>query len=133
MMPAGRYYVGDLCYVMHDAWGEFCSITIQGHQLLNGEFTLADGRRFATYGTMYGDGLYQDTHGRSYSVDAGLIGCIRVEDIRDDEAWPEGGQIVEIDHPFHTADENGTIRIGPVSIDTGDANDYEYDEDDSED
>lgn len=128
MMPAGRYYVGDLCYVMHDVWDEFCSITIQDRECLNGEFMLKDGRRFATYSTMYGDGLYQDTHGRSYSVDAGLIGCIRVEDIRDDEAWIEGGQIVEINHPFHTGDENGTIRIGPVSIATGDEEGYEYDE-----
>lgn len=129
MMPAGRYYVGDLCYVMNDVWDEFCSITIRDHECLDGEFVLGDGRRFATYGTMYGDGVYQDTQGRKYAVDAGLIGCIRVEDIRDPGPWIEGGNIIEIDHAFHTGDENGTIRIGPVSIDTGDEHDYEEDDD----
>ena len=56
MMPAGTYYVGDLCYVMSDEeWDQFCSITIEGMNCLEGEFTMPDGRRFATYGTAYGD------------------------------------------------------------------------------
>lgn len=25
-MPAGRYYVGDLCYVMDDVWDEVCDL-----------------------------------------------------------------------------------------------------------
>jgi hypothetical protein len=25
-MPAGRYYIGDLCYVMHDEWDEACAL-----------------------------------------------------------------------------------------------------------
>ena len=56
MMPAGKYYIGDLCYVMHPEWDEFCRITISGNECLQGEFNLADGRRFATFTTAYGDG-----------------------------------------------------------------------------
>ena len=76
MMPAGKYYVGDLCYVMHPEWDEFCSITIKEHTCLDGEFNLKDGRRFATFGTKWGDGEYRDQFGNRYGVDAGLIGCI---------------------------------------------------------
>lgn len=51
MMPAGTYYVGDLCYVMHDVWDEFCDITIEGLSVLDGVFSLKNGVKFATFGT----------------------------------------------------------------------------------
>lgn len=41
-MPAGRYYIGDLCYVMHDEWDEFCD-----HLDYPGERKLKDGRKYA--------------------------------------------------------------------------------------
>ena len=45
MMPAGKYYIGDLCYVMtDDEWREICAIIIKGNQCLDGEFELPDGR-----------------------------------------------------------------------------------------
>lgn len=28
MMKAGTYYVGDLCYVLHEDWDEVCSLII---------------------------------------------------------------------------------------------------------
>ena len=34
-MPAGKYYIGDLCYVMSDKeWEEFCSLTIKDNKCL---------------------------------------------------------------------------------------------------
>lgn len=126
-MPAGRYYVGDLCYVMTDAeWDEFCNITIQGDDLLDGEFQFADGRRFASYGTKWGDGCYRDQYGREYSVDAGLIGCIRVEDIRANkyEDIESLGVITDVSTDFVTGggrdDPNwaGTIQFGSIAIET---------------
>lgn len=128
MMPAGQYYIGDLCYVMSDAeWNDFCSITIQGHRCLSGEFVLNDGRRFATYQTKYGDGLYKDQFENQYGVDAGLIGCIRIEDIRVDKYnIKELGSIVEFKTDFVTSCEDGVIKIGHVMIDT----DPEFEDDD---
>ncbi len=128
MMPAGQYYIGDLCYVMSDAeWDDFCSITIQGHRCLSGEFVLNDGRRFATYQTKYGDGLYKDQFENQYGVDAGLIGCIRIEDIRVDKYnIKELGSIVEFKTDFVTSYEDGVIKIGHVMIDT----DPEFEDDD---
>lgn len=128
-MPSGKYYIGDLCYVMTDKeWDQFCDITIKNDRCLEGEFNMPDGRRFATYGTAYGDGCYKDQYGREYCVDAGLIGCIRVEDIRAEkyENIESLGSIVEFDYDFSTSggrndqgrDWDGVIRIGTVLIET---------------
>lgn len=118
-MPAGKYYVGDLCYVMHPEWSEFCSITIEGEQVVDGEFTLSDGRRFASYCTAYGDGTYEDLDGKSYGVDAGLIGCIALSDI-DESELPNvnQGNVIEFSDEFTTGALAGWIRIGHVEIDT---------------
>lgn len=122
MMPAGTYFIGDLCYVMHGEWDEFCDLTIKGNDCLDGVFNLADGRRFATYGTAYGDGVYRDNSGGSYSVDAGLIGCILLTDIDMSDsaniASSELGRIYTFDAPFETSENNGVISFGDISINT---------------
>ena len=135
-MPAGKYYVGDLCYVMHKEWDEFCDITIDGNKCLDGEFNLKDGRRFATFGTKWGDGLYKDQFGKEYSVDAGLIGCIRIEDIdlENEDNYTNGGQVIEFTRDFVVRggrnelgrDWDGVIEIGHLVIET----DPEYDTED---
>ena len=122
MMKSGTYYIGDLCYVMHDRWDEFCNLTIVGNKVLDGEFNLSDGTRFATFTTQWGDGTYKDELGNEYPVDAGLIGCIRVEDIAPEElANIKDGWVVEFVKDFTTFSAGGVISIGTVSIDT----DYE--------
>ena len=135
-MPAGRYYIGDLCYVMSDdEWDEFCSITIKRDECLDGEFSLRDGRRFATYGTRWGDGEYQDNYGNSYGVDAGLIGCIRVEDIRAEKYGniERLGAIHEFATDFVTSggrgsrNWSGTIQFGRILIETDAVEEIEYD------
>jgi hypothetical protein len=132
MMPAGTYYIGDLCYVMTDKeWDIFCSITTKGMECLSGEFTMPDGRRFASYTTKYGDGEYFDQLGNSYSVDAGLIGCIRLDDICDEKRIDAKklkrlGNIRIFSQDFVTSSPgNGKIHIGSVVIDTDDVDDYE--------
>lgn len=142
MMPAGKYYIGDLCYVMTDEeWDEFCSLTTNGNECIDGEFTFKDGRRFATYGTKWGDGEYSDQYGNRYSVDAGLIGCIQVKDIRAEkyENISELGAIVEFEIDFVTGgrgDRNweGTIQFGRIAIETDpewEDDSYYEDEEDS--
>lgn len=135
-MPAGKYYVGDLCYVMTDEeWDKFCGITIKGNQCLDGEFEMPDGRKFATYGTAWGDGCYKDQFGNKYSVDAGLIGCIRVEDIRAEkyDNIESLGTIHKFESDFVTGggrgnrDWEGTIQFGRVAIETDPSGDW-YDE-----
>lgn len=58
-MPKGRYYIGDLGYVMRSRWDEMCDNILNfGQGRNNGEFTLGDGTRVACYGTAHGDGTY---------------------------------------------------------------------------
>lgn len=129
-MPAGRYYVGDLCYVMHDVWDEVCDLMFPSSYNgdgVYGKFKLKDGREFAVYPTMYGDGAYYDGAGNEYSVDAGVIGCILESDIRDSEAWASGGNVIDFPKEFRTWEDRGTICFGNLTIDTAgyDENDYE--------
>jgi hypothetical protein len=132
-MSAGKYYVGDLCYVMHDEWKECCNLFFPSDappRGVDGEFTLKDGRRFVSYGTQWGDGVYHDQYGHSYSVDAGLIGCIKVEDIRDDISdILRLGAIIDFNEPFEcSSTDDGLIKIGFVEIPTG----YDEEEDEQE-
>jgi hypothetical protein len=65
-------------------------------------------------------------------VDAGLIGCILVSDIRDPEATEAAmkslGTIVEFGTDFVTdgSRKTGTIQFGRVVVETGDLEEDEY-------
>ena len=116
----GDYYVGDLCYVLRNEWDEVCSLTIKEHSCLDCVFTLANGTKFATYGTAYGDGVYIDQKGHKYPVDAGLIGCVAVKDL-DANILKDNihlGNIIKFDKIFTTNEDQGVIVIGNLSIDT---------------
>lgn len=138
-MPAGNYYVGDLCYVLHDEWDEVCDLFFAGrndHGCNEGEFTLKDGRRFACYNTAFGDGCYTDQFGREYGVDAGCIGCILLSDIdlTNPDNFIRGGQVLEFPNDFETESYRGDMYFGSVHIDTdgSDWDDTDYDEGEEE-
>jgi hypothetical protein len=137
-----KYYVGDLCYVMHDVWSEVCDLTFPDDNTeLQGRFQLKDGREFFIYGTAYGDGEYLDNEGRRYLVDSGTVGAIRVEDIQD----PAGKELITSDCKYaHVVEMNipltervcsyyrGTILMGEVCIFTN-VDDEGWEEDEDED
>ena len=130
-----QYYIGDLCYVMHDAWDEVCALLFPDYSdgMTDGELELADGRKFIIFSTCYGDGSYRDQNGNSYSVDSGTIGAIKVDDIRDTNPYLEGGTIHEFAAEIDGNDcwsENGELGFYKVVINTGDS-DYD-DEGDEE-
>ena len=131
-MPAGRYYIGDLCYVMHPEWDEACALffpTNQSGRGVEGEFTLQDGRRFASFGTAFGDGEYYNNMGTSHLVDSGSIGCIRMEDIQDDtyNNLDFLGVITEFDQPFEVEKiGRGLLKFGHVEIETDPVYDDAY-------
>jgi len=140
MMPSGTYYVGDLCYVLHDEWNEIMKLIFPpSGECLDGEFNLSDGRRFAIYSTLYGDGSFNSNTGHEFGVDAGSIGCIKIDDIdrthRSNDVTL--GTIFEFHEPFETSggrnhrNWDGIIHIGHVEIYTGydDEEDEEYYED----
>lgn len=55
-----QYYIGDLCYVMHDVWGEVCDLMFPSllDEEESGELELSDGRKIIIFPTPYGDGEY---------------------------------------------------------------------------
>lgn len=135
-MPPGKYYVGDLCYVLHGDWNEVCDLTIDDNSVKNGIFKLKDGRQFAMYSTMYGDGQYYDYQGRAYSVDSGTIGCIKIDDLvsdtekKDLESTIEAGhgQVLRFPEEFTVYTFEGEINFGNVHIKTGDEDEDEDDD-----
>ena len=129
-----QYYIGDLCYVMHDVWSEVCDLMFSGDsdEVANGELELADGRKIIIFSTAYGDGEYFDQEGNAYGVDSGTIGAIKVDDIRDTNAHLEGGNIHEFAAEIDGNDcwsENGELGFYKVVINTGDADEDEGEED----
>ena len=134
------YYIGDLCYVLPDVWSEVCSLVPYDNSEVR--FQLEDGRVFFMMGTAHGDGVYSDQEGRTYGVDSGTIGAIRLEDIRDDEVDVDSlvalgnAQVVPIPEELEEDDvryEDGTLTFGPVSISTGYEEVEEEEEDEDED
>ena len=92
------YYVGDLCYVTNtDEWFTICGLdTFYPAQdpddfdpmgYLEPENTTNEddfaGRPFWLLKTNFGDGCYQGSDSKLYSVDSGTIGCIKVDDIKE--------------------------------------------------
>ena len=139
-MPAGKYWVGDLCYVMHPQWQEACDLFFPPGQDnwrgAQGVFKLANGIRFASFGTKHGDGNYEDQQGRNYPVDSGSIGCIRVEDIADDtdSFWFEGGNVIDFDSDFTVGSDGSELNFGVTWIDTDPPyveDEYEEEEEDA--
>ena len=130
MMRAGKYYVGDLCYVMNDVWDEVVDLIFtKDGRPLNGEFNLKDGRRFAIYTTAYGDGTYYDGEGGRYFVDAGVIGCILESDIVANERNDvDGGNVIVFKEDFNTSSDGENITFGNVTILTGDYDEEPVDE-----
>lgn len=136
-MPAGRYYVGDLCYVLHDEWNEVCDLTIKGHECLDGGFTLKDGRQFVMFGTAYGDGVYLGSDGKEYAVDSGTIGCIQMDNAPDANGL---GHIVEFKEEFDCKSlpgynaNRGNLFFGNLNINTDPEpeEEEEYEEEDEE-
>ena len=130
-MPAGKFYIGDLCYVMHDVWDEAVSLMFPDNHSgrgVDGEFVLRDGRRFANFGTRWGDGTYTSNIRTRHLVDSGSIGCIRVEDIRDNtyDNIETLGAVVEFAQPFEVSEDSGLICFDAVEIETNP--EYEFDE-----
>lgn len=147
LMPSpstAKYYVGDLCYVMtNDEWEEVCDMIIPPFTGAGeGKMKLADGRKFAVYDTAYGDGVYNDNFGRSYCVDSGTLGIIKVEDIRypefNEETALRLGQIVELPADFDSIcceSEDGQILFDTVAIETGYGDEdagYDYEDEDED-
>lgn len=137
-LPAGTYYVGDLCYVVPgDEWMDFVARSFpDSYSEVVGVFENREGINYANFGTKYGDGEYFDNRGARYGVDSGSIGCIPVCAVPEVQEAVRGfSSVVSFDEPFEVGydDETGTIRFGHIEIVTGDYGEDEYEGDDEDD
>jgi hypothetical protein len=72
LLPAGEYYIGDLCYVLgDDVYDNVFGGTGYEAGLYQEKGT---GRTFLVNNTAYGDGEYTGSDGNKFAVDAGIIG-----------------------------------------------------------
>jgi len=137
LMPAGKYYVGDLCYLLPDDIYE----QYVGSFNHDGEAVdIKAGRRkvFSAFvaSTAYGDGGYSDNAGGEYSVDAGILGVVQLlsaDLIAEAKKLEADGHAKVIDFPedFRVdRDEDGTFTFGHLTIETGDSDQEEEEEED---
>lgn len=132
-MPAGKYWIGDLCYVMHEHRDEVCKLAYDGSKCLEGKFKLNNGIEFVLFSTAYGDGSYDDDKYNQYGVDSGSIGAILLENINldDGENDLKDGKIHQFDTEWVAQNDDGVMRFGKIIIDTKntDSEDYDYEDD----
>jgi len=127
-MKPGKYYVGDLCYVLNskddEIWMEVCDLLWNPESSSESEVhTLKDGREFAILSTAYGDGTYTDQEGREYAVDSGTIGCILADQCTIDKSTYIDYNVIEIIEEFIPYNDYGLLHFGHIKIETS------YDED----
>lgn len=139
IMPAGKYWIGDPCYVfpnkgpMENKWDEILA-EVNFFEVSYGE--LDDGKiKVWAASTAYGDGRYIGSNGKAFPVDAGLIGIVPKETVdylgRTDNDLDYLGLFIEFTEPFVVRSNNGLFHFGHIEIDTGDYTEDEdyYDED----
>ena len=84
-MKPGKYYVGDLCYVMdRDTWDEMHCLSFpssDSRSWRQGRFLLQDGREYYKLNTAHGDGTFISNWSDVINVDTGSIGCIAADQV----------------------------------------------------
>jgi len=87
-LPAGSYYIGDICYALDD---EMYDNVFGGTGYSSGLYTSALGQ-FLVSNTYAGDGTYTGSDDVEYGVDAGVIGIVSQHLI---EGEPHGGKLYD--------------------------------------
>jgi hypothetical protein len=131
--PAGKYYIGDLCYVLGDT--TYDSVVCDGGEgfFTNGTHTIG------FFSTAHGDGFYRGTNDKSYGVDAGIIGIVPAELMKPDMATKEWG-VITFENEFKfgcTRDATFYVKdeVNPENsfqIPTGGCDEDEDEDEDSE-
>jgi len=113
MIQAGKYYLGDPCYSLGQSYDEVLRLTgcfkklpiaeINGHQVLG-------------FKTAWGDGEYRSNTGRTFCVDAGMIGLVPVELAEVEN--PFSTIVIEFHEPTLCTNKAGLMKFGLIKIDT---------------
>lgn len=126
VFPSGKYYVGDLCYLLPDEIYDEYVCNFDKEEVVV-EIKVDDDEPFLAFynHTAYGDGCYRDNLRNKYSVDAGLIGIVQLTSknylkIAQKINKEKNGKVIEFSEPFEVAASNGFFEFGHIKIETGD-------------
>ncbi len=110
---AGKYYIGDLCYVVKNegAWDKLLEDTNHFKK----ENQTYKGCPIFAHSTALGDGEYFDQEDRRYLVDGGIIGIMPFEVM---EGVGYGGHILDINRNFEVNYNEGIFTFDNIVIDT---------------
>lgn len=117
-VPAGTYYIGDLCYALSD---DIYDNVFGGTCYESGVYEeKGTNRVFALSATAYGDGEYPSSDGKKFSVDAGIIGICSASLM---EKSGRGGHIYTFETPVECHFKMGRFtffwaRYNSLVIDT---------------
>jgi hypothetical protein len=140
ILPAGRYYVGDLYYVIRDEkWKNVSKWLFESkgkYNLTKNCIKSPEGMVFYILNTG-ADGEYKDSNGRVYPVDSASIGCVHEKwvDKNEMELYDEPcGHLIDFPKPFTCwVDGQGSFHFGnQVFIDMAEEEENEEEESEAE-
>lgn len=94
-LPAGKYYIGDLCYALSDTLYD----TVFGPRYESGMYTSLTNPSHVFMMGNTDDGLYRGTDGKEYPVDAGIIGIASEATLDPKKAPYSGGSLYTFTSP----------------------------------
>jgi len=112
VLPAGDYFIGDLCYFLHDSVSR---VWEQQFEKSDGCFVTEGGQGFAVTKPLGGNGLYTGSNDVIYDVEEDNLGIVPA-DFGDRSKYTGCGS-------FHTFTETVSVSIsdeGLLSISSGD-------------
>jgi len=126
VVPQGSYVIGDPCYAVPDK--DWDGLLQSCNYFESPIGYVKDGvQKFPVlgFGTKWGDGSYRGTDGRVYDVDAGLIGLVPVELVKN---LAEHTILVLNKDTLCVNDGSGKLTFGHITIETDPSEEEEDDE-----
>jgi hypothetical protein len=133
VLPAGTYFIGDPCYVL----GEWDKVIDDTNCFYEQEIHKLHNMNYVGFHTAHGDGEYEGSDGKRYPVDAGLIGAVDIELVRqqgvinlDNLQFEEEkfGSIITFNSPTECGVRSGMIYFGNMTIHTDIVDNSDYDD-----
>ena len=117
ILPKGKYYIGDPCYIFDESWSSILEQT----DFFRNDNPIFGISNFFVHSTYWGDGTFNDTKGNNFAVDSGLIGILPYELLSIDKVLDEKDTyflIKEFDSSFAVSYDEGVFIFGDIYIDT---------------
>jgi len=114
-IPAGRYYLGDPCYVIRDE--DWHPLLENCNYFIDRPVGEVGGYQILAFSTKHGDGTFHDQHKNEYDVDAGVIGLVPVAY----GGREHDNREVEFKSPTLCWNDDGVLHFGSIKINTDDS------------